>query len=345
MTQISIFDENNRLSKLSSLGDPLEKLNSVINWNVFNPVLKKALAKEVKSSAGRPAYRYDMMFKILILQRIYNISDDQTEYQINDRVSFQRFLGLHLGDKIPDAKTIWLFRDTLVKTKVIDRLFQEFNNQLAVKELITHKGTIVDATFIEAPHQHTKKDDYERIKEGKLPEDLENEKDQKKRTHRIQQLDTYNRWTRKHGEQHYGIKNHTKVDADSKLIISYSTTDAACADGSQIIALLDENDKNLYADSAYYGKPISEKLPEGITNNIHERGARNHPLTEEQKQRNGVKSKTRCRIEHIYGFMTVSMHGLDIRSKGKARAEFFVGLTNLIYNMCRFSFLHKSALA
>ncbi|MGI6635187.1 MAG: transposase [Christensenellales bacterium] len=87
MKQIGLFDESNRLKKLSSLGDPLEKLNSVIDWRMFEGTLNKVFAKEQKGAGGRPPYSYLLMFKVLILQRLFNISDDQAEYQINDRVS------------------------------------------------------------------------------------------------------------------------------------------------------------------------------------------------------------------------------------------------------------------
>src|SRR5215510_1763330 len=113
MKQKGFFDETDRLNKLSELGDSLEKLNKHINWEDFRRILTKALAKEAAGPGGRPPFDYVMMFKILILQKIYNISDDQTEFQINDRLSFQRFIGIQLYDTVPDAKTIWYFREML----------------------------------------------------------------------------------------------------------------------------------------------------------------------------------------------------------------------------------------
>lgn len=98
----------------------------------------------------------------------------------------------------------------------------------------------------------------------------------------------------------------------------------------------------VYADSTYAGKLIAEQLPEGAVNQICEKGTRNHPLTEEQKRSNRKKSKTRCRIEHIFGYMTGAMHGISIRSIGICRAEFNIGLMNLVYNICRYSYLMKA---
>ena len=97
------------------MGDLLVRLNKAIDCERFRPTLNTVLKKESKGAGGRSPYECVLMFKILILQRIYNLSDDQTEYQNNARMSFLRFLGLGLEDRVSDAKTIWLFRDTLTK--------------------------------------------------------------------------------------------------------------------------------------------------------------------------------------------------------------------------------------
>ncbi len=102
MKQRGFFDENGRLNELSLLGDPLERLNMVINWESFRPKLTKVFKKEAKGQGGRPPYDYVVMFKVLILQRLYGISDAQAEYQIKDRLSFMRFLGFNLCDSIPE---------------------------------------------------------------------------------------------------------------------------------------------------------------------------------------------------------------------------------------------------
>ena len=144
--QINLFAEETQLQRLSELGDSLEKLN-VIDFESFRPLLEKVNCKERKSKTGRPSYDVVMMFKILVLQRLFNLSDDQTEYQITDRMSFQRFIGLSLGERVPDAKTIWLFKDTITQKEIIEPLFNQFTAQLESQGIITHTGTIVDATF------------------------------------------------------------------------------------------------------------------------------------------------------------------------------------------------------
>ena len=166
--QINLFAEETQLQKLTKLGDSLEKLN-IIDFESFRPLLVSAARKERKNNAGRPAFDVVMMFKVLVLQRLFNLSDDQTEYQITDRMSFQRFIGLSLGEHVPDAKTIWLFRDTLSKSGVMEELFAKFNAMLIENGMITHTGTIVDATFVDAPRQRNSRDENEQVKRIRMP--------------------------------------------------------------------------------------------------------------------------------------------------------------------------------
>ena len=336
--QLNLFAEDNRLEKLTELGDSLLKLN-VVNWENFRPALEKAFQRERKSNAGRRPYDVVMMFKVLVLQRLFNLSDDQTEYQINDRMSFMRFLGLSLGDRVPDAKTIWLFRENLTRSGVIDQLFIDYCKELEENGIITRTGTIVDATFVDAPKQRNTREENKTIKSGDIPEEWK--ENTPKAKHKLAQKDTDARWTKKNNETHYGYKNHAKVDVDSKIITNYAVTDASVHDSQRFSNFFTEKDKVAYADSAYVG----QELPEHVEAQICEKGYRNHQLTEEQKQNNRRKSKIRCRIEHVFGFMTGSMHGITLRTIGIKRAKFNIGLTNLIYNICRYSIISRKSLA
>jgi len=332
--QINLFAEETQLERLSKLGDSLERLK-IIDFESFRPTLTEGLKKERKSRAGRPPFDNVMMFKVLVLQRLFNLSDDQTEYQITDRISFQRFLGLSLGEKVPDAKTIWLFRNTLTDADIMEKLFTQFNRMLEERGIITHKGTIVDATFVDAPRQRNTRDENEQIKDGKIPDEW------KKKPHKLAQKDTDARWTKKGDETHFGYKDHAKVDADSKLVTDYAVTPANVHDSNEFEDFFDEKDEAAYADSAYVGK----NLPKHVKNEVCEKGYRNKPLTSEQKENNRRKSKIRSRIEHVFGFMTMSMHGLTVRTIGMHRATFNIGLTNLVYNLCRYSILQRKGLA
>ena len=316
--QIGFFTEEIILEKLSALGDNMEKLNGVINWCLFSPYLKNALKKEPKGPGGRPPFPYILMFKILVLQRLYNLSDDQTEYQINDRMSFRRFLGLGLNDRIPDAKTIWLFRENLVKAEIIETLFQVFYQELEIKGLVAHEGSINDASFVEVPKRRKTKGENE---------------------HSNRQIDEDAAWTKKGDVSYFGYKNHPKVDAKSKIITDYRVTPANVHDSQRFAEFYNEFENDTaYGDSAYVG----QELPENVEQEINERAYRNTPLTDEQKAENKRKSKIRARIEHVFGFVEMSMKGSTFRGKGVKRAEFNIGLTNLIYNMRRFEFFRRS---
>ena len=200
--------------------------------------------------------------------------------------------------------------------------------------LITHKGSIVDATFVDVPRQRNHRDENKKIKSGEIPEDWQKPEN----AHKLAQKDTDARWAVKNKETHFGYKNHVKCDADSKLITNYSVTDAALRDSNCCEIFFEDSDEKIYADSAYSSQKIAKAIPENCENLICEKGTRNHPLTDEQKENNHTNSKTRCRIEHIFGFMTRSMNGITIRTIGITRAWFNVGLTNLVYNLCRYRF-------
>ena len=174
---------------------------------------------------------------------------------------------------------------------------------------------------------------------GEIPEEWTNPENRNK----ITQKDTDADWTNKNVETHFGYKNHVKCDAESKLITNYSVTNASVNDSQCCLFFIGEEDKVLYADSAYSGKPIALALPESCENQICKKGYRNSPLTSEQKENNRRKSKIRCRIEHIFGFMTGAMHGITIRSIGITRAWFNIGITNLVYNFCRYGYLKRAS--
>jgi IS5 family transposase len=325
------FDQDIRLSKLSQLGDPLEKLNSGVDFEIFRQKLEQGLTKVAKGKGGRPPYDYVLMFKVLILQRYYNLSDEQTEYQINDRMSFMRFLDLTIADDIPDSRTIWKFTEQITDLELTEPLFKRFEEELVKLNLIVNEGKIIDASFVEAPRQRNSKEENARIKkEGAAPKQWEESPE------KLAQKDVDARWTKKNNQTYYGYKNHTKVDSESKLISNYLVTDASVHDSQALDQLLEEKDKGeqLYADSAYTGQEeILEKYQ--VKDQIHEKGARNRPLTDDQKKNNKIKSKTRARVEHIFGFMENSMGSMYFRKVGRKRAETVIGLMNLTYNMFR----------
>jgi IS5 family transposase len=327
------FDEDYRLEKLSQKQDPLERLNKHINWEIFRPAITQALEIDPKGKGGRPPYDYILMFKILILQRYYNISDEQTEYLILDRLTFMRFLGLTLANTVPDHNTIWLFREKLTEKNLISELFDLFAQQMAMLGLIANQGSIVDATFVEAPKQRNTRQENKEIKENKTPERF------KENSNVERHKDVDARWTQKDGVNHFGYKNHVKVCRKSKLIEKYKVTDASVYDSNMLQDLIDETNyfHEMWGDSAYNTKSNNKQLEEkSITPQFNEKGARYVKLTPEQFESNRVKSKIRARVEHVFGFIEKSMKGSYLYTIGIKRATTVVGLMNLTYNFFRF---------
>ena len=162
-----LFDLEFRMRKIDSNGDPLKRLNELVDWEMFRPTLSKIREKKRKSRAGRKSFDVVLMFKILVLQSLYNLSDDATEQQILDRLSFMRFLGLSIGDRVPDAKTIWLFREKLKESGLFSELFLEFDRFLRNNGFEAKKGQIVDASIVSVPKQRNSRTENEQIKAGK----------------------------------------------------------------------------------------------------------------------------------------------------------------------------------
>ena len=266
---IGLFDKEATSTKLSKLGNPLEKLHKAIDFETFRIELEdNMLNHEKKNNAGCKPYDVVLMFKIILLKRFYNLSDEQAEYQINDRLSFKEFLGLSSGDRVPDARSIWLFQNTLIEKNLEETLFNQFHSYLDTLGLFVNEGKIIDASFVEVPRQRNKREENEKIKSGE-GQDLWNENPYKKR-----QKDIDARWTEKRGEKFYGYKDHAKIDAKSKLIDSYEVTSAEVHDSQPTEKLLRAEDKGqeLHADSAYIGEPIAKILKEkGIIPQIIER--------------------------------------------------------------------------
>jgi IS5 family transposase len=328
--QGGLFEYQERKEALSQKATPLDRLNERVDWELFRTDLEGHLDYQCGAQGGRTPWCPVLMFKILVLQKYFDLSEEQTEFQILDRFSFQRFLGLDVGDPVPDKNSIWTFKERLGE-KGLRGCFDLFDEVLRATGLLASKGKIVDASFVEVPRQRNTREENAQIKEGKTP------KDWSRHPNKLAQKDVDARWALKHQERHYGYKNHVKCNAKSKLIENYTVTDASVHDSRPLVDLLDQNDGRLHADSAYRSGKIDEELRRrGIQNYIHEQGHRNHPLKEQQKESNTRKSKVRARVEHIFGFQVQQMRANWIRTIGRSRAERSIGLGNLVYNLFRY---------
>ena len=336
MSQAGFFDFEDRIEQLNAHGNPLEKLEQAIDFEVFRPALKRVRDKPRKSNAGRKPYDAVLMFKMLLLQSLYNLSDAQIQYQVLDRASFMAFLGLRPGDDVPDEKTVWLFREHLTQLKLIGTLFEQFNAILDEAGFSASKGSIVDASIVEVPRQRNKREENDQIKQGQRPASFD------KNPHKGRQKDSDAHWTQKRKQNHFGYKNHINVDAKHKLIRKFVVTDAATHDSQVIDDLLDENNTNrdVFGDSAYRSEAIHERLTcEGYRDRTHRRGARGHPLPLRQQQANKRKSRIRARVEHVFGRQAQALCGSMLRCIGIMRAEASIGMRNLVYNIDRYAHL------
>ena len=338
--QIILNGGDVQLERLTKLGDPLEGIKAAIDWEIFREPIVKRIRKEEYSKGGRPPTDEIMMFKMSLLQDLHNISDDATEYLINDRLSFQRFLGMELGEKSPDAKTLWLFKEKLGE-EGLRELFDLFTAKLEAIGIVKREGSLIDASFVEVPRQRNTREDNKTIKEGKIPEGWESPE----KANFFEQKDTDARWTKKGNQTFYGYKDHAKVDEKSKIIVDFSVTPASTHDVNEFEGLIDINDTEAWLDSAYASADHVARIKAAyphIILHICEKGTKNNPLTDEQKANNREKSRVRARVEHVFGYITRFMGGMTVRTIGIARATREICGINLAYNIKRVAFLVRT---
>lgn len=331
--QTSLFDLENRYASLSEAGDPLERLDAVTDWEIFRPILARIDAKARKSVAGRKPTCRVRMFKLLVLQRLNNLSDERLQYRVTDRLSFMRFLDLELCGDVPDARTVWAFREALKGHRLVEPLFDRLNQALADLGVELKSGQIIDATFVPVPIQRNRREDNALIKQDAVPVDWG------KTPAKLAQKDIDARWTKKGGQSHCGYKNHINIDRATKVITAHTCTPAHVHDSQVLGAILrdkDEGGEAVWADGAYRSDEQEQGLKDSRhASQIHERAYRNKPLTREQEVSNTAKSRVRARVEHVFGHIENSMGGIFLNTIGAARAAVSVGLMNLTYNLTR----------
>jgi transposase, IS5 family len=321
---------------------PLARIGKLIDWQMFESTLHKAVLRSPKGPGGRPRFQPLLMFKILVLQRLHNLADDDASFQITDRSSFRAFLGLTPADPVPDGQTIRDFREDLIAHDSFETLFQTFLSHLQNQHglALAKQGVIVDATFVDVPKQRNSREDNAQIKASQVPASLAED------PKRLAQKDLDARWTKKNGETRYGYKNHIKADVTDKLILASTVTNAAVHDSQVLEQLICPSDKSVFADSAYRSAETEARLAaQGIESHIHEKGQINAPLSSQQQELNQAKSGLRARVEHIFGHMTMSMHALYQRYIGMERNRACIQLTNLVYNLVRFEQIVRLKLA
>jgi IS5 family transposase len=354
--QPGFFDIDERLTRLSDLGDQLEGFRAAVDFEMFRDALDQALAYADGVQGGRPPFDAVMMFKILVIQATNNLSDERAEYLINDRLSFMRFLGLGLPDRVPDARTIWLFRERLTRAGAIGSLFERFDAMLRQSGYIAMSGQIVDASLIAAPRQRNTNEEKKAIKQGRIPDEWQD------KPAKLRQKDRDARWTVKFTKAKprqdgstppvdlaipvFGYQNHVSIDRGFGFIRKWSATDAAAYEGRRLReGLLDKTNtaSGVWADTAYRSAANEAFMAtNGFVSHVHRKKPKGRAMPAAIRRANNAKSKIRSRVEHVFAELKDRME-LFIRTIGIARATTKIGLANLVFNIKRLLFLRRVA--
>lgn len=354
--QPGFFDLDERYRALSAAGDALERLARAVDFELFRPELAAALQRSDRSKGGRPPYDAVLMFKVLVLQTLYTLSDEQTEYQLRDRLSFMRFVGLALHDPVPDAKTIWLYREQLTQAGAIERLFHRCDAALKDKGLLAMGGQILDATVVQARPARLTVEEKAIIRRGETPAGWS--------PARRAQIDRDARWTLKRGRKRpppdegtnqrqqveiavpiFGYKSHVGIDRRHGLIRTWTVTHAAAHDGGQLRDLLDASNtaSGVWADTAYRSAANMAALAKrGLTARLQRPKPRGKPMPPNIRRGNATRGKVRAAVEHVFACQKQRLR-LVVRTVGLARAQTKLGLANLAYNLLRFVWLEGRA--
>ena len=219
MIKTSLFAAQERQAKLDEKSATLRKIAEIVDFAAIARRVDEKLPRSPVENGGRPRWPTETMVRLLILQNLYNLSDDHMENQMLDRRSFQDFLGLTNSGRIPDAKTIWLFRERLVKAGLGEVLFAEVLRQVNARGFRAEQGQMIDATLIPVPIQRNSKEENEAIKNGKTPKEWG--------VNKRRQKDPDARWTKKNGKSHYGYKASVSGDIKHKIIRTLHTPPAS----------------------------------------------------------------------------------------------------------------------
>ena len=332
--KFDLFADASRQRKIDEVGDPLQTIAQHIDFAELAALVDGLLARGDGRKGRRPAYPSEVMVRVLVLKRLYNLSDEQMEYQLLDRMSYQRFCLLQDAMNIPDRNTIWRFaqRSGVDGATV---LLQGVDAQLQRHGYIARSGQAIDATLVPAPRQHIGKEDKERLAQGKAPDWNEAKRRQK-------DLDATH--TSKHGKSHFGYKLSVSVDLKHGFIRKIATGTASEHDGHHFEEVLDEDNtgRDVYADKAYPSKRRQEMLKVlGWRDGIQRRAGKDQPLSECQKRRNKRIARKRAKVEHVFAGIR-HLGGKFIRTIGQARADVAMTMMAACYNIKRLAmFLHK----
>ena len=350
--QPCFWDAEDRLKEISAKGDPLETLAEAVDFKRFKPILEKAAGRPRSPKGGRPSFDPVLKFKMLVLQSLHGLSLEATEKMVRDRLSWMRFCGLEMCDRVPDANTLWDFREALIKAGAFDDLFKELNQAVDEAGYIPRSGQIVDASLVPAPRQRNTEGEKAAIKDGLSAGEIWPDSPAK-----ASQKDTDARWMVKYrkgkpgpdGKKRldiaipvFGYKTHVCIDRKHGIIRSQIVTSASANDGARLReGLVQRNNTSgdVWGDTAYRSAENEKWLKgKGLRSRIHRKKPNGRPMSARTAKSNGRKSAVRSKVEHVFAHQKTRM-GLAIRTIGLDRAEATVTLANMAYNMGRLRWL------
>jgi len=339
MLKTSLFAASEREEKLNKHGDVLQTLEGHVDFVAIALSVDKAAPRSGGKKGGRPPFPTALMIRVLVVQQMFNLSDEQMEYQLLDRLSFQRFVGLRHSSQIPDRTTIWTFKERLIRAGASDCLFESVQAQLTTQGYVAREGHMVDASLVPVPIQRICSVEKKLLKEQAMPVGWSPSKRRQK--------DMDATWTKKHGKSYFGFKVTANVDNRYKLIRKIKVSTASSHDTNHLEDVLDvaNTSTDIYADKGYADKARETRLKEeGFRPQIQHKAKRGKAISACQKKRNHRISKTRVRVEHPFAALA-QMGGKLMRSIGLERAEFNINCKVAVYNMRRLSFLKISETA
>lgn len=317
-----------------SRGNPaLKRISELVDWASVDQLLR-ALPQPGR---GAPPYPPLVMFRALLLQQWYALSDPELEEAIGDRASFREFCGFTLGDDIPDHSTLWRFREALQKSGLDEKLFAEILRQIEKEGLVLRRGTLIDASLVAAAVKPPKppKEEQPPGPDGRPPSKLVDS-----------ERDPDARWTKKGGKRHFGYKTHVGVDQGSGIIRRVRLTHAAVNDTVPADELISGDEKVVYADMAYDKHERRAGLAaRGIKPRLMFRPNKHHPLTPRKKRYNEAVGRRRAPVEQVFARLKGIYRWARVRYLGLARNYAHLRLLCLAMNLKRMAVLRPAPAA
>ena len=323
-SEVLLFSNPNR--KRSTTHHKLQIIEKSIDFAELEKFVS-GLYKSNKATGGRPPINLKVKVKMLFLQYLYNMSDERLEDSLLDNFAFQEFVGLSVQEDVPDFTSHWRFKERLVETNNLDKLFEMIQHQLKKKGVSIQKGniSIIDATII--PSSNTPLSKEERADLSEKPSS---------------QKDTDATSTEKNGKHYYGYKGHVNVDGETKLVQKIEFTTAKVHDITQFEKVLTGEEKEVYGDKAYRSKDLEKKAKLVKVNyKVLRKAHRNQPLSAESIKTNKEWSKVRARVEHAFAYIKTRLNYQEARAKNLGRNKLCFVMNVVMYNIFRTDYLLK----